>query len=129
MRPIPGFHPKETDVRAIHSDGSNTLNVDIECVDSALIRLRFENIVGFRVLDELNLTEFWQDYHEKAGSVWEVQSGGWMDLEGQRSAFCSKGIYPDLREFLVVGDMCVNVMCPSPPIVQELGAFRMPNHT
>lgn len=119
--PVPGIAPRQTAIRAIHWDGSNTLDVDIEGEDFAFSRLTFSSIVGFRVIDELHLTEFWKDYHEKAGWLWEVQSGGWMDLGNLRSTFCARDVIPELREFLIVDDMCISVMTATTPTVRELG--------
>ena len=40
----------------------------------------FEQIFGFRVLDELDLTRFWSHCSLKVGWLFEVTAGGWMAL-------------------------------------------------
>ena len=70
----------------------------------------FEQIFGFRVLDELDLTRFWSHCSLKVGWLFEVTAGGWMALERTRPDFHT-GALGWAREFLIVGrDSCVSVM-------------------
>ncbi|HTQ99940.1 MAG TPA: hypothetical protein VMH83_08115 [Candidatus Acidoferrum sp.] len=76
--------------------------------------LQFFNTRGFRVLDEGDLLEFWKPENRLAGVAWEIESGGWLDLEKTRSGFLS-ALHP-AREFLVVGaNECVSVIGTSIP--------------
>ena len=50
-------------------------------------RVRFEQTYGFRVLDELDLTEFWSRCTLDDGWLFEVTSGGWKELELTRPYF------------------------------------------
>jgi hypothetical protein len=44
---------------------------------SAPTYVEFENVSGFRVLDEGNLLEFWCPEVRKPGWLWLVEAGGW----------------------------------------------------
>jgi len=84
-----------------------SLTLELEVGDRQ-VKLIFEDLRGFRALDEGDLLEFWDKYHSGNGWLWEVQSGGWLDLERHRETFITTHF--DVREFLVVtGDFCVSV--------------------
>lgn len=84
-------------------------------------RLTFADVVGFRVLDERDLCEFWNEYSEPNGWLYEVESGGWLDLEKHRQLFNSPDLIQNLREYLLVDDKCVSVLCVAPPEIVDLG--------
>ena len=74
------------------------------------ITVAFANPVGFRVLDEGDLLEFWKDYHAGNGWLYEVESGGWHELESTREGYLSKETR-NVQEYLVVGENdCVSVL-------------------
>lgn len=80
-------------------------------------RVRFEQTYGFRVLDELDLTEFWSRCTLDDGWLFEVTSGGWKELELTRPYFYS-GRQDWVREYLVVGlNECVSVLTKEVPSV------------
>ena len=84
----------------------------------------FSSWYGFRVLDELDLTEFWSQCSLKKGWLFEVFSGGWKELELRRPHFVS-GRQEWVREFLVVGiNECVSVMSKEQPVVSGGGPSR-----
>lgn len=100
----------------------DTLTLDIQGEGFSYARLIFRNVIGFRVLDERDLCEFWNTYSEPNGWLWEVQAGGWLDLERERPKFNSHDVIPGLREFFVVDYKCVNVLTRTPPELADLGA-------
>lgn len=102
-----------------------TLTIDIEVEGPALARVIFHDVRGLRILDESDLTEFWNTYSEPNGWLWEVKSGGWYDLERTRSTFLSQHMIAGLREFFIADDTCISVLCTSPP---ELVNFRDREH-
>ncbi len=70
----------------------------------------FSNPIGFRVLDEGDLLEFWENYHTGNGWLYKVVSGGWHDLESKRDGYLSKETR-NVQEYLVVGENdCVSVL-------------------
>ena len=81
------------------------------------IEVIFKNVIGFRVLDEGDLLEFWDPNVRAAGWIWKVESGGWFDLEKTRTGFLT-GYQQDLHpgEYLVLGiNDCVNIFSVSEP--------------
>jgi len=108
-------------VRALSFDGS-TLTLDVQGEGFSFARVVFRNVFGFRVLDERDLTEFWNAYSQDNGWLWEVQSGGWHDQERRRPTFNPGEFVGGLREFFVVDEKCVSVLCYEPPEIVDLGA-------
>ena len=72
-------------------------------------------------MDESDLCEFWKDYHTGNGWLYEVEEGGWRELESMRSEFLAPHIRPLLREFLIVCDKCISVFAVGPPDIEHLG--------
>ncbi len=109
-------------VRAVHFDGIS-LVIDIQGEGFTFARVVFHNPIGFRVLDESDLSELWNIYSEPNGWLYEVEEGGWMELESNREAFASQTIYEEkLHEYLIVDDKCINVLATTPPEIQDFGA-------
>lgn len=80
--------------------------------------ISFPQTYGFRVLDELDLTEFWSKCSLAEGWLFEVESGGWKDLEKTRDHFHS-GRHAWVREYLVVGlNECVSVLSKDEPVFE-----------
>lgn len=95
------------------------LSITMRGDDDRSVLVVFEDLHGFRVLDERDLMEFWDRYNQPNGWLWEVRSGGWLDLERQRPNFISQHF--DLREYLITsGDFCVSVFSRQPPAVSEM---------
>jgi hypothetical protein len=107
-------------LRGMTFDGS-TLTLDIQGEGISFARLVFRDVFGFRVLDERDLTEFWNTYSEPNGWLWEVQSGGWHDLERKRATFNPGEFISGLREFFIADDTCVSVLCRTSPELIDLG--------
>lgn len=86
---------------------------------SAPTYVEFENVCGFRVLDEGDLLEFWSPEVRKPGWLWLVEAGGWLQLESTRAGFL-RGDLPTIKEFMILGiNECVNVFASSEPRVYE----------
>ncbi|MFE3443479.1 hypothetical protein ACFXNW_10640 [Nocardia sp. NPDC059180] len=105
-------------VRDLRYDGDLTL--EIQGSGFAYARVVFRRPLGFRVMDEGDLTEYWNTYSEPNGWLWEVSGGGWLELERRRPSFW-RGQDGALREYLVVDETCVNVLCWEPPEIIDLG--------
>jgi hypothetical protein len=108
-------------VRSIRFDGEK-LVIDIQGEGFQFARVVFIRPVGFRVLEERELCEYWEKYHEGNGWLYEVEEGGWLELEATRPYFNAPSYFPGLREFLLVDDTCISVFCTTPPQVQNVGA-------
>jgi hypothetical protein len=80
-------------------------------------KVTFTQTYGFRVLGELDLTEFWSQCSLHDGWLFEVTANGWKALELSRPTFFS-GLQSWVREYLVVGrDECVSVLTKEEPTV------------
>ena len=105
--------------RRMEYDGSD-LVIEFQGEGFGFGRVIFRNTLGFRVMDELYLTEFWNTYSEPQGWLWEVNSGGWLDLERQRPTFNPDFHHEGVREFFFVDDHCVSVLCGAAPEVEAV---------
>lgn len=117
----PAMRYKRKVVRSLHFDGSK-LVINIQGEGFAYGRLIFQSPVWFRVLDERALCEFWNTYSEPNGWLWEVEEGGWLELESQRELFNSPTLFKGLREFFIADDQCISILCMVPPQIEDLGA-------
>lgn len=98
--------------------GSEGLQIKLQGI-GATAEVGFPSTWGFRVLDELDLTEFWSRCSMKTGWLFEVTDGGWKALELHRAHFSSGRLYDDLREFLVIGTtFCVSVLSQDEPMIR-----------
>ena len=87
--------------------------------DYCTVDVIFEEPAGFRVLDEGDLLEFWPDCSMSIGWLHEITSGGWFDLEKNRSGFLSSDS-SDIIEYLIVGvNYCVRILAWEKPRVQQ----------
>lgn len=78
----------------------------------------FKNVIGFRVLDEGNLLEFWDKEARVPGWIWTVESGGWFELEKLRAGFLAQDHGNSHNEYLVSGiNDCVSVLAESEPMI------------
>ena len=83
-------------------------------------KIIFEEVCGFRALDEGDLFSWWKETNLTKGWCFEVSEGGWFDFERQRKDFVS-GSTNSYREFLVIGvDLCVSVITNEEPTIHEL---------
>ncbi len=89
-----------------------------------MVYVDFTDIIGFRVLDNGNLVEFWNDDCPN-GWLWEVSDGGWFDLEKQREGFVTGYVEKDLlTEYLVIGtDDCISILSSSTPKITTVNTL------
>jgi len=98
-----------------------SIQVSFYQFNDEIINLEFSKVVGFRVLDEANLLEFWNEERPQ-GWVWEITENGWFDLERTRDGF-TLGYLDDMkpREFLVLGIAdCISVLTYNSPIISDV---------
>jgi hypothetical protein len=83
-------------------------------------KVTFEEVCGFRALDEGGLTAWWSHITLKDGWCFEVIQGGWFEQEAQRKDFLS-GNAKFYREFLIIGvDFCLSVISKDYPSVTNI---------
>lgn len=108
-------------MRSIRFDGS-TLEIDVQGDGFAFARVRFREPTGFRVLDERELCEFWSDYSTRVGWLYEVEHGGWRELESTRPLFGTMLSPTHDKEYFLVDEMCISVITAFPVEIEDLGA-------
>lgn len=104
-----------TDVFEIQYGKSGLLiRVDPDLTGRAV---HFGDPIGFRVLDEGDLLEFWEDgEYDSNGWIFRIVSGGWLDFERSRKGFFSSSDREDITEYLVAtASDCVNILSMSDP--------------
>ena len=85
--------------------------------DAEPIVVTFDSPLGFRVLDEGNLLEFWDHFTLKDGWLFQISAGGWYQLESERNGFVSQH-HSDVQEYLIIGvNECVSVLSGDQPKV------------
>lgn len=97
-----------------HSNGDENANFQIV----------FKHPRGFKLLDESDMINYWEVLWEEkllpANGLFEVQSGGWLDMEDNAGGFTSKLL--ECREFLITGaDDCVSVLSFNEPEIRRIG--------
>jgi hypothetical protein len=84
-------------------------------VPGKMLRVTFDEVRGFRCLDEGDLTDFWMSGVFAENTIFEVTAGGWLDQEDKREGFLSKAI-GGYREFFITGvNDCINILASEPP--------------
>jgi hypothetical protein len=95
------------------------LTVRVRAPGERTIDVVFEDVWGYRVLDERDLNEYWPSCSAQNGRLFEVGEGGWLSQEKLRRGFLSGDVVKNLKEFFVGGiDDCVSVLCTAEPAVR-----------
>ncbi|WP_327145929.1 hypothetical protein [Nocardia sp. NBC_01327] len=105
-------------MRDLRYDGD--LTIAIQGRRFSYAKVVFRAPVGFRVLNETDVTEYWNTYSQPHGWLWEVLRGGWLEMERQRPRFW-RGEQAGLREYFLVDEDCINVLAWEPPEIIDLG--------
>jgi hypothetical protein len=88
--------------------------------DSVEVLVEFPAIIGFRVLDERDLMEFWPECSSPHGKLFEILAGGWLSQELLRPGSLLGPMNIRAREYFLTGsDDCVSVISPEEPIVRK----------
>ena len=112
---------KEKAIRHITFDAENCLNVYIQGKDFVYAVVKFRDPIGFRVLNERDLGEFWDEYSQKNTWLYEVKSGGWLDLEKKRNTFISNRMVSELKEYFLADEYCISVFSEHNPVIICMG--------
>ena len=88
-------------------------------IDGYKIDVTFDSPVGYRVLDEGDLLEFWPECSTSNGWLYEIKSGGWLEQESNRTGFISAH-NSEVFEYFVIGtNYCVSVFGWEAPSIAE----------
>ena len=102
-----------------------SLIVIAEAINSdTLFRVKFNNVEGFRVLNEADQLIFWDNDYLPNDWIWRIESGGWIDTEKKQNSTSMLNIPSrDYVEYFITGiTMCVNVACSDSevPIIEQI---------
>jgi hypothetical protein len=87
-----------------------------DLADRHAVDVIFAETVGFRVLDERDLLEFWPVCSRSNGWLFRITSGGWLAQETSRPTSLIQHMERVAQEYFVVGtDDCVSVISREPP--------------
>jgi len=82
--------------------------------------IEFSDIMGFRVLDERDLMEFWPECSSANGRLFEISAGGWLAQELSRPGSLIGAMNIQAKEYFLAGvDDCISVLCYEEPSVRE----------
>ncbi|MEM4987524.1 hypothetical protein V8G57_09015 [Collimonas sp. H4R21] len=99
-------------------DGLKIYVNDVQGESGCLVT--FENALGFRVVDERDLMEYWPVCSTPTGWLFNIRGGGWLDQERARSGSLMLEMYPDVKEYLVTGiNECVSVFSVEGPTLLD----------
>ena len=98
----------------------NEENLEITIsINGYKLDIRFEAPVGFRVLDEGDLLEFWPQCSSMNGWLYKIINEGWFEQESKREGFLSSH-RKDINEYFIIGsDYCVSVLSVDAPDITE----------
>lgn len=79
---------------------------------------KFDNIKGFRLLDEGDLLEFWPTCAMSKGWLFLIKKNGWFDLESSRSGFLTEK-NPGIFEYFISGENnCLSILSGDKPKIE-----------
>jgi hypothetical protein len=87
--------------------------------DSASALVEFPDVIGFRVMDEGNLLEFWPECSSANGRLFEIFAGGWLAQESLRPGSLFRPTKINAKEYFLAGvDDCVSIICLGEPSIR-----------
>ncbi|WP_296724924.1 hypothetical protein [Variovorax sp.] len=86
--------------------------------DRKTVIVRFPCVVGFRLLDEGDLLDFWPTCSAENGWLFLIKGNGWFDLEATRQGFTREKGQGVLEYFVASQNSCLSVLSGEPPEVE-----------
>lgn len=98
----------------------NTLKIrTLEHSTNTTYQVFCADVIGFRVLDERDLMEYWPTCSRQNGWLFEITQGGWLNQEHQRPGSYLSHMNPNAKEFLITGiNECVSVISLVEPNIE-----------
>lgn len=79
---------------------------------------KFGEVIGFRLLDEGDLLEFWPMCAQANGWLFQIKANGWFDLEASRPGFLREPGLGVSEYFIASENGCVSVLSDEAPKVE-----------
>lgn len=110
-------------VSQVHYEWGKLCITLVSGLDRKVCKISFSGVLGFRVLDEGDLLEFWPECSGKNGWIFKIISGGWFDQESRRSGFIHAHTFSGIEYFVATGNECISVLSENGEIGLELFAI------
>lgn len=86
--------------------------------DRKVAMARFSEIMGFRLLDEGDLLEFWPACARDNGWLYRIKEHGWSDLEASRPGFLLEQGLGLVEYFISSENNCISILSSAVPKVE-----------
>lgn len=86
--------------------------------DKKVAMVRFPWVVGFRLLDEGDLLEFWPPCSAENGWLFLIKKNGWFDLEISRRGFTREKDQGVSEYFVASQNSCLSILSGDLPEVE-----------
>jgi hypothetical protein len=83
--------------------------------DKKVVTVKFDDVVGFRLLDEGDLLEFWPSCAKEKGWLFLIQEHGWFDLEKTRAGFLRETGHSIYEYFIASQNGCLSILSSGIP--------------
>ncbi|MYM90343.1 hypothetical protein GTP91_24620 [Rugamonas sp. FT82W] len=110
----------QLDLTNVRLDWGNLAVTLMSGGDRKVVIAKFEEVVGFRVLDEGDLLEFWPVCASDNGWLFEIQENGWFDLEASRPGFLREKGLGVSEYFIASQNSCISILSGGAPMIEIL---------
>jgi len=127
---IEPFGPKnseqyhESDIYKIECNNNGyvfTLDTVNEAGQRQDLVIEFEELNGFRYLDEGDLLYYWDNENFRFYNLFKIHEGGWLNGEATEKGILTISKQLDLEEWLIVTtNGCVSALSHEPPKVRAI---------
>lgn len=108
----------ECEILEIHYTLDNLEIIVLNRSNNKKYAVSFGLTKGFKVLDESNLLEYWDEIPKNG--LYKVYKDGWLTFESTRKGFFADGFGKTQEYFISGADDCIHIFSQSPPTVKEL---------
>ena len=92
------------------------LTIGLSDEEKNSILVVFQGPVGFRVMEEGDLLEYWPSCSSPNGWAFRIVEGGWLEQEKEREGFLAGQTKKGMKEYLFAGvSECVSVLSEDEP--------------
>ena len=116
----PAYFSGDYEVTELHHTPDQLVITLVSADESRQIDVTFRQVLGYRVLDEGDLLEFWPECSTPNGWLFQINFGGWLQQELDREGFLSGRNLLETKEFMITGiSDCVNILSLDRPRIYK----------
>lgn len=110
---VPAFVANTEVIQLLYRPGKLEVFV-CTCSGDASVVVAFTDPLGFRVLDERELTHYWPACSTQNGWLFQITANGWLATDTQTVPIAE--LFPHVQEYFIAGiNECVAVITCHPP--------------